>query len=159
MSVTGASMARGRSRQDYETPWEFIKAVENRFGKLTIDLAASFSNCKADAFFNEKQNSLSDAVQWSNFNGLLWLNPPFDNIAPWAKKCAEESAKGARILFLTPASVGSNWFAEHVYGQAKVLALRPRLSFDGNQPYPKDCILSYFTPGVENPKFECWKWK
>lgn len=36
----------GRSKQDYGTPWEFIRAVERRWGKLHVDLAAHSENAK-----------------------------------------------------------------------------------------------------------------
>jgi hypothetical protein len=44
---TGATLNRGRSKQDYGTPWEFIHAVQSRFGPLRFDLAASTENQKA----------------------------------------------------------------------------------------------------------------
>ena len=35
---TGASLNRGKSKQDYGTPMEFIRAVEDRFGALVAPL-------------------------------------------------------------------------------------------------------------------------
>lgn len=153
---TGAGMARHRSKQDYSTPNEFLWAVESRFGKISFDLAADEQNKKAPSFYSVEEDSLKQ--DWHSLRGLLFLNPPFNDIAPWAEKCDYESNLGARILFLTPASVGSNWFADHVHRRARVYAIRPRLSFDGKNPYPKDCILSYYSFGTANT-FETWKWK
>lgn len=76
--------------------------------------------------------------------GLLWLNPPFNNIPAWASRCQNESLLGANILLLTPASVGSNWFANFVAGFADVYLLNGRLSFIKGEPYNKDCMLSHF---------------
>lgn len=152
---TGASLNRGGSRQDYETPSDFISAVEHRFGLISCDLAARPDNAKGPIWFDETTNSLS--IDWHKTGGALWLNPPFDNIAPWAEKCAAESSKGAKILFLTPASVGSNWFAKFVFKKANVLFLNKRLQFVGaKDAYPKDCILSCFGYGEG---FEIWRWK
>lgn len=150
---TGPSIARGKSKQDYATPREFMRAVVARFGLLSFDLAASPHNAKNPNYFTEADDSLSK--KWHEIRGLLWLNPPFDKIAPWAAKCEAESARGAKILFLTPASIGSNWFANSVHQKALVLFLQGRISFDGIAPYPKDCMLSCFgfTPG-----FEVWRW-
>ncbi len=100
--------------------------------------------------------------EWHKIPGILWLNPPFDNIAPWAKKCAEESRKGAKILFLTPASVGANWFSSHVHRLSFVLGLNGRLAFDPANPtwgYPKDCILSCFGLAGGVTGFDTWAWK
>lgn len=155
--MSGAALNRGSSKQDYATPPEFIEAVVKRFGRISYDLAASPENTKSEHYFSEAQNSL--AQDWHSLSdgvANLWLNPPFDNISPWALKCAEEGQRGARILFLTPASIGANWFAKHVHNKALVLALNGRICFDGKNPYPKDCILSCYGFGVTG--FNVWGW-
>ncbi len=154
---TGPSMNKGKSKQDYGTPRDFLDAVEKRFGSIHFDLAASASNAKAQDYFTEADDALSK--NWAQCPGsLLWLNPPFADIAPWAAKCALHASASVRILLLTPASVGSNWFAEHVHGKAIVLGLNPRLTFEGtSDPYPKDLMLSCFGFGVNG--FDVWRWK
>lgn len=161
----------GRSVQTYGTPMELIRAVEARWGRLGFDLAASEENHKAPYWYAERHNSL--AQDWSeraafqrsrNELDLMWLNPPFANIAPWAEKCKLESQQGARIIFLVPASVGAEWFAAHVEGHARVVALRPRLTFEGcKDPYPKDCMLCLYGKVDAQtsfmPGFETWRWK
>jgi phage N-6-adenine-methyltransferase len=156
---TGASMNRHRSKQDYRTPPDFLGAVERRFGKLSWDLAADDTNHVAPDWFGPASNCNSLCKDWADFAGgsLCFLNPPFNHIEPWAAKCREESEKGARILFLVPASVGSVWYANHVHRRAVVLALNPRLSFDGKAPYPKDCILACYWAGLSG--FDVWDWK
>ena len=140
---TGASFARGKSKQDYETPPEFIAAVVKRFGPLAWDLAATEANAKAPAWYGIEQDSLK--MPWWELEGNKWLNPPFDDITPWAQRCslALHNRRKWRmspeplIMLLTPASIGSNWFRDWVFGRALVLALNGRLSFDGKNPYPK----------------------
>lgn len=154
--TTGAAFARHSSKQDYATPADFIVAVQRRFGNFSWDLAASPENTKAPCWITEELNSFG--VEWHKLGGLLWLNPEFNTIAPWAKKCAEESALGADILLLVPAAVGSNWFADYVDKKAFVHFLRPRLCFDGKNPYPKDCLLARFSKHRFHG-YECWKWK
>ena len=155
----GPTVRRHNSKQDYETPIEFIRVVESRFGRIKVDLAATEKDAKADRYITQEQDSLSQ--HWHHRFGslFLWLNPPFNNVAPWVEKCLLESQKGARILLLTQASVGSNWFAEYIFGHANIYFLRPRLSFDGENPYPKDLMLSAFAPEIANPRIQCWKWK
>lgn len=145
----------GRSKQDYVTPPEFLSAVETRFHEsISWDLAASHENTVAHNWISEHENSLT--VEWHKKDGLLWLNPPFGKIAPWAEKCWKESKAGARIMLLTPASVGANWFS-FIFGHAYVMYLNPRLCFDGIAPFPKDCMLSYFCHGIQGS--EIWEWK
>ncbi len=150
----------GLSKQDYETPPEFIAAVKSRLGisEFSIDLAADEHNTKAHIFVFREMDALA-----GDWEGLLtyhevegswcWLNPPYGNIAPWAKKCSES---GIKIAFLVPAAVGSNWFRDYVDGKALVLLLNGRLSFDGIAPYPKDTILCLY--GVA-PGYEVWNWR
>lgn len=147
----------GKSRQDYGTDRRLIAAVTRRFGPIKWDLAASAENAVCDLWIGEEQDSL--VQEWHRLSpGLCWLNPPFGDIDPWAKKCAAEAAKGARILLLTPAAVGAEWFREHVEPHAYTLALNPRLIFEGETaPYPKDCALSYFHAGLRG--FAVWRWR
>jgi hypothetical protein len=151
----------GRSRQDYGTPVKFIEAVVSRFGLIAWDLAAHEKNHVSPDWYGPGSasaiDSLHQSLDWATTapGELLWLNPPFENIAPWARKCADSCDKGAKIAFLVPASIGSEWFAKYVYNKSFVLALRPRLSFDGKNPYPKDCILCIYG---ESPGFNLWKW-
>lgn len=166
------SISTGKdSKQDYQTPPEFIKAVEARFGKILFDLAASAHNTQHPDYFNEATDSLKQ--DWAALAktlhhkppglGLLWLNPPFANITPWAHKCMIECVKsdfpwGIRIAFLVPASVGSRWFADYVSGEANVFFLTGRLSFDGKAPFMKDCLLALYGPRT-GEVMETWDWR
>lgn len=154
----------GRSRQDYGTPPELIAAVERRFGRLTWDVAAHADNTVVPDRFFAVGGLDGDALtaDWSGFtrSDLLWLNPPFGTIATeWAPLVAKWTRRmpWLRLLMLTPASVGSEWFQQHVHRRALVLALSPRLHFVGaDDPYPKDCMLSVFGYGVSG--FDVWRW-
>jgi hypothetical protein len=106
---------------------------------LVCDLAASAENSKAPAFIAKQDNTL--VQPWASLypTGNLWLNPEFADIDPHAAKCRDKSTRRqGLILLLTPASVGANWFAQHVNRKAMVMALSPRLHFEGTtSPYPK----------------------
>lgn len=66
-----------------------------------------------------------------------------------------EEQEAARV---TPASVGSVWFREHVHGKAYCFGISPRLTFVGEKdPYPKDLMLSLFTSEGYSG-FEPWNW-
>lgn len=162
LAKTGAAMARGKSKQDYETPDDFFKAVVNRFGSFFCDLAATMDNRKVDRYIGPDTDSLKQdwtLLRFPNSRAKLWLNPPFADIAPWAEKCLRTSSEDdlTTIVMLTPASIGANWFRDHVHGKALVLGLNGRLTFKGTDaPYPKDCMLSVF--GVP-PGFNVWNWR
>jgi phage N-6-adenine-methyltransferase len=143
------------SKQDYCTPREFLDAVEKRFGAIRHDLAASADNAVCADYFDEHRSAFDH--DWSSLHGVIWCNPPFRDIDPWVKKAAAEANPRTRIVMLVPASVGSNWYADHVEPHALVLPLNPRLSFDGKNSYPKDCLLACYGLGVTGSKV--WRWK
>jgi DNA (cytosine-5)-methyltransferase 1 len=145
---------RGASKQDYETPWELISAIEHKFGQLDWDLACTLENGKAPRGFTPEDDSLSR--NWAECDGHLWLNPPFADIAPWAKKCAES---GSRVTMLVPASIDSNWFRDYVYGKATVVVVSPRISFDGRNSFPKPCMLCLYGREITTTQLMLWRWK
>jgi hypothetical protein len=168
MTRSGPTVRRGKSKQDYGTPRDFIRAVERRFGRITFDLAASASNTVVPlsaehgyrisnkCWFDKDDDSL--VQNWAGLYDNAWLNPEFDNIALWAEKMAREMRwRRALTFFLTPASIGTDWFAKHVAGKAMVLGLSPRLTFEGcDDPYPKDLMLSVYGFGFHG--FDTWRW-
>lgn len=105
------------------------------------------------------KSALSPNVPWGKPQEILWLNPPFGNIEAWAMRPAEYAPllrqEGGWLLMLTPASIGTAWFANYVHRKALVIGIRPRLTFEGTtDPYPKDLMLSVF--GAE-PDFDVWR--
>lgn len=148
----------GRSKQDYATPIEFIRATTKLLGidGFWIDLAAEPSNTVSDKYYTKEDDAL--VQDWSGIPGWAWLNPPFRHIAPWAKKASES---GNNIAMLVPASVGSNWWVKYVHRKAKVLFLNGRIAFMRDKPkwlYPKDCALVLFGKDIV-PSYGVWKWK
>lgn len=154
-----------RSEQAVGTPREFLNAVEDRFGRICYDLAATEENRVTPGYIGPGSRHGDDslAVDWATLptppRPVFWLNPPFGKIAPFARKCAEQApAIPGEIIMLVPASVSTEWFAEYVHRRALVLAIRPRLTFVGQEdPYPKDLMLAVFGRWIA-PGFETWRW-
>lgn len=150
----------GRSRQDYQTPPEFISRVKMLLGisEFTIDLAASTTNAQAPWFFSEEEDALKQ--EWA-YPGWGWLNPPFGRVGPWLEKAYMCESQ---VAMLVPASVGANWWADYVHHKALVLLLNGRLTFVGEKgPFPKDCALllynCYDTIGSRMIGYRMWEWK
>ena len=149
----------GKSEQSVGTPIDFLDAVRRRFGTIVRDLAADIDNAVTPRCITVAGNSLVQPWAEDDPTGLLWLNPPFSDIRPWARKCAVESKmRHGLIVMLTPGGVSTNWFHDHVAPNAYVLDLNPRLRFIGHdQDYPKDLILSVFGYGLVGRAQ--WQWK
>ena len=159
MKKNGATLNRHRGDQAHPTPWEFVSAVEKRFGPIAIDLAATKKSAKAGRFITPRENSLKK--DWTRMlqGGVGYLNPPFDPIAPWISKCVEEAMKGARLVVVTRASIDSKWFWR-MYPHCEVYALVPRIRFVGSKDvYPSPLIASAFNFGVWTGRIDRWHWK
>jgi phage N-6-adenine-methyltransferase len=148
---------KGKTRQDYETPDNFSKAVSKYFD-FEWDVAACSTNAKCQWFIDLDRNSFK--TDWSALTEKwCWLNPPFNSIKDWCIKCFLEKEKGAHIVMLTPASVGSNWFRDYIFNKTLIVFLNGRLTFIGeDKPYPKDCMITVWSKSVI-PQIKCWNWK
>lgn len=160
---TGASFKKGKSKQDIGTPRCFIDAVERRFGRIVFDLAANASNAVCEDFYGpgstRGENSLVSPWNLSGAarTGLLYLNPPFDPIAPWSAKCAQHWQRRGLIGLLVPSARGSNWFQQYVRPFAYVLDLGDRIQFNGeDHKYPKDLIFCLYGYGFVGEGY--WHW-
>ena len=151
---TGASLNRGNSETVVGTPRSFVTACELRYGPIVFDLAASAHNHKRGRFFSKEDNSLIQGWSEALAGHIGWLNPPYDKIAPWARKADFEARLGARVLMLVPASVGSNWYRDYIHDRYLVVFINGRIRFVGHKSgYPKDLMLIGF--GMK-PGFEIW---
>ncbi len=153
----------GRSKQDYQTPPEFLYALRQKLGigQFDIDLAASAENAVCVNYYDEGMDSLAEHNSWKvTTGGWAFCNPPYANIRPWVKKAYEQSLEGAQIAMLVPASVGSLWWLQFVQPHgAYVLYLNGRITFVGaDGPYPKDCAVLLYTKYLDGG---CgyWSWR
>lgn len=138
--------------------------------KAIVAAVDAKKKCKVSIKNHDKEAYRLDAFKhsWSTISqefkspnggpGLLWLNCEFSDIDPWAERCKQEAERGANILLLTPAAVGSNWYAEHVAGHASIDKLNGRLCFDGKNVFPKDCILSHYHLRSDR-SVHVWRWR
>jgi hypothetical protein len=117
------------SKQDYQSPLDFLEAVQDRFGQITFDLSCTRENSVAPmGYFHPEHDALKCEI------------PP-------------------TVLLLVPASVDANWFRDYVHERALVLPLSPRLTFiDQPAPINRPLMLCVYGPNI-TPGFEPWQWK
>lgn len=177
LSKGGPSIQRGKSSGDIHTPWSFIRAIEAAFSPVKVDLAASGpQSAKAEVYIPPSVDSLIQDWDYDYYHkycrerDLMYLNPPYSNITPWARKCAEtyEHNEHVEIMLLVPASVGANWFWDWVWSYATVYSVG-RLVFDNcfdrktgervSTVYPKDLILCHYTNTTPAKTLQRWPWR
>lgn len=158
-----------KSKQNYATPQDLLTAIIKylNIDGFVFDFAADSSNTVAANYWSEADDSLAKTPEeWYNAckSGWGFLNPPFKNISPWAKKCHEASQRGAKIAFLVPASVDTLWFSKYISYKHHWLALQGRPHFMRDKPnwgYPKGVMLVLFGYKyyAEDEPYSIWKWK
>lgn len=99
----------------WATPWDVFFAINEQFA-FTLDVAADEHNKKCLKFYSQEQDALTQP--WAPH--ICWMNPPYDKwtMTNWLHKAAQEAQKGAEVVALLPANVGTAWFTLHVI-QAK----------------------------------------
>lgn len=149
----------GLSSGVFATPKPFFEAVKQLLGieRFTIDLAAHLTNALAPHWLTEEDNALDPKWDWAMQigSGWGWLNPPFADIEPWAKKCHMTALAGGQVAFLVPLS-SSNWCRDWVFNKSLLIMLNGRLSFMGGPLYPKDCMLCLYGMGAGT---KIWDWR
>lgn len=149
---------RGKTNQVVATPPELLAAIERRFGKIDLDLAADAGNAVTPRYLG-KGGLTEDALttmSWVRFNsgGLAFLNPPFADVEPWLRHVVTAARDGMRVAVIVQAAVCTNWWIRYVGPHAYTFALTPR-------PWKRevrDVVLAlYETAGYRG--HEPWEWK
>ena len=135
---------------EWETPQDFYDALDREFG-FTIDVCAKEYNAKHKNYLSPEKDGLSQL-----WNGVCWMNPPYDRtIGLWVKKAYEASLSGARVVCLIQGrSSDTIWWHEYVMKAAEIRYAKDRLHFGKNGVYTRSNISSVvvvFSPLVCGP--------
>jgi phage N-6-adenine-methyltransferase len=121
--------------QSIETPQSFFEAVEEYFNiSFKYDMAASEENAKCLRYYTKEQDALNST--WPD-GGWCWLNPPFNNLTSWVKKCYQQSKEGnnqAQIISIWPLSSDINQLL--AWQQASIYIIHGRV-----WPNVRSCML------------------
>lgn len=118
---------------DRRTPRELWDALDAEF-RFTLDAAASLGNALTAHYFDLMADGL--AQPWS---GVVWCNPPYSDLRPWAAKATFEISRDYGpdvIVMLLPANrTEQGWWQDFIEperraGRVETRFLRGRLRFD-----------------------------
>ncbi len=171
--VTDLVHVSSKGTQDYTTPPELVQYFARSNGvELILDLAASTENARCPFFITKERDEANELpVDWAvelmtvaNHADLVhaysgaWLNPPFKRCAPFMERAAKAGEEGAKIITLTLASLGTDWYRKWVKPYALSLILEERVRFLG-QPddYPKELMVSFYGFGRTGLGWTKWK--
>ena len=120
---------------EWETPKDVFERLNEEF-HFTLDPCATVANAKCEMFYSKQDNGLK-----KNWGGQkVFCNPPYSEVAKWAKKAYEESKKpGTVVVLLVPSRTDTRWFHEYVYHRAEIRFVKGRIKFSNakfNAPFP-----------------------
>ena len=123
------------SRKSFEwsTPPDFFAKLDSEF-HFTVDVAATSENAKCVNYFTREQDGLKQ--EWT---GIVWCNPPYDDIGKWLEKAHASAKDGVTVVCLIPARTCTNWWHNFIEPYAEVRFIRGRLKFGGmktSAPFP-----------------------
>lgn len=136
------------AKQDWQTPENVLERVR-AIGPIDCDPATSRDNPTDAARFHH-EGGLEKS--WQVFGGgVLWLNPPFNALAPWVKRWCEEADKCepvyAHAMMLAPARTDTRWFQAMRRHSRALCFVYGRLRFKGapaSAPFPS--VIAYAGP-------------
>ena len=122
------------NRDAYQTPRQVFAPLHAEFD-FAVDVCASPENTLLPHFITEEENCLT--ADWCRFSGraestgwYAWMNPPYSNIGPFVKRCAEMAAQGIGTVMLVMMDQSVGWYKEAIKTCQEVrLVIGGRLSF------------------------------
>lgn len=99
------------------TPPEVLESLREEFGEL-------YDPCPAH--WDGSWDGL--AIDWP-MDRACFVNPPYSQIASWAKKCREEADKDRFVILLIPSRTDTRYFHDFIYGSAEIRFFKGRLKF------------------------------
>lgn len=139
---------------EWGTPVEFFKLMENLFGKFDLDAAADDNWNLCEKYLTKKQDALNPNTTWDGIN--IWLNPPYGKWIPkFLLRVLEEALKDKTIICLLPSKTDTIWFHKIVaIFASELIFIEGRLNFrrkdDGkSQGFVSSIIVKFDKNSVE----------
>lgn len=146
---------------EWATPQALFDELQ-RVYKITLDVCATAENAKCSLYYTKEMDGLKQP--WEPRS--CFCNPPYSEIDLWLNKSIEDSARGARVIFLVPSRTDTNWFHRAFHAASKVIFIKGRLKFGESKncaPFPS--VLFVFDEWSANNRWPddqqifCWDWK
>lgn len=111
---------------EWQTPQDLFDSLNEEFGPLICDVAATKENNKCAYWIGMEEDALT--VRWMSKN---WCNPPYSKVKEFAAKAVEEQKNGKQTVMLIPARTDTRFFHDYIYEKpgVKVRFLKGRVKF------------------------------
>lgn len=168
--VTRLTSDPGYDRDDYETPPELFKKLDDCF-RFDLDAAASVSNAYCSEYWSK--GGEPDALEgddWDCVRALsIFCNPPFSKKEEFLKRGIASRNDNYVTVFLLPNNARSTkWWNDYIVHADLLINLTPRVNYCINAIEKKgvafdSCAVVYY-PRIKGiryglPKEVYWNWK
>lgn len=111
----------------WRTPRPVYLAMDEEF-HFIADVAASAHNALHPVYITEEMDALDG---WHHLGpGIVWCNPPYDDLLIWVEIAADCCARGTGCVMLVPADISTEWWRVALDSVSEVrMITRGRLSF------------------------------
>ena len=131
-------------RTDWESPKELINDIEEEFGTISLDVAASHNNAVAPRYFTEETSGLER--RW--VGDIVYANPPYGRILlKWVQKAIHEYEVGnsKQIIMLLPSRTCTRWFhLLYEHSDVEIRFFKGRLRYGSESkrsPFPSILVI------------------
>ncbi len=128
------------------TPSSLFTKLDQAYN-FTLDPCANSTNAKCVKYYDEQANGLIQ--DWTG--EIVFVNPPYSDIASWVKKCHDEYVKNQVIsVMLIPARTDTKYFHDYIMKADLIHFIKGRVKFDNgidkpnSAPFPS--MLVVFDP-------------
>ena len=99
-------------RGDWQTPRAVIELIEEfNNAPIYLDPCGAPSNpTNADANWFPPKDGLAE--RWSRDGSLIFVNPPYADIAKWVERISIEASEGAEVILLCAPRTDTSWFRD-----------------------------------------------
>lgn len=118
----------------YRTPPWLIDGVINRYGMITIDVAASSANAVAPVYYTREDDAIaqswySEPTAQDARRSLAWCNPPYSAQSAFVRKAIEENGAGCSSVLLVSSFLSDRWWEKVDRSAAEILFITGRVQF------------------------------
>lgn len=109
---------------EWYTPLWLFKELDNEFN-FTLDPCCTKESAKCEKYYTIEDDGLRQ--DWSN--EVVFMNPPYTEVAEWMMKAVIERANGATIVCLVYAKTDTIWWHDYAMKADEIRYIKGRLKF------------------------------
>ena len=129
---------------------QFLYDRLNQVNQFTLDPCATDLNHKCPKYFTIEDNGL--AQSWAN--EVVFINPPYSDIAKWVEKAFNEAKRNDAIcIMLIPARTDTKYWHNFIMKANSITFIKGRLKFGSMKtaaPFPS-CIVEFYKDSCSFP--------